>query len=268
MPREDGDCNTIHTVWVRGDNQTPHGSCPVVCWQKDAGPLQGTGWDDWQNTSGLTGHNDISQYMDKEHLRNHNKHKEAPSQRARPHDPGWDTDDEDPNRYHLTRTWGKDSRSWSLGRAWVLPKNSNWCRPLNLTNWPHGLFQQQVKIMTEHNGWTLSNKAVYLTATLNKPAAHILHSDPTGAKYEEFAAVLENHYVDHHLAETFHAQLRRTEHAGESADICCCNRPLGPTLPMLTQSNITSVGSGLCICWQGKRKRPNTTGTVGRQENT
>jgi hypothetical protein len=48
-----------------------------------------------------------------------------------------------------------------------------------------------------------------LIATLNEPTAHILHSVPTGAKYKEVTVVLEDRYVDHHLEEAFHAQLRR-----------------------------------------------------------
>jgi hypothetical protein len=105
-----------------------------------------------------------------------------------------------------------------------------------LTSW--AVFQRQFEIMMEHNGWTLGDKAAYLIATLNEPTAHILHSNPTGAKYKEVAAVLKNRYVDHHLAETFHAQLRRNQHAGESAGICCCHRPLGP--PCLCRLNRTS----------------------------
>jgi hypothetical protein len=51
---------------------------------------------------------------------------------------------------------------------------------------------------------------------LNEPAAHILYSVPTGAKYKEVTVVLENHYGDHYLAETFHAQLRKSQHARKS----------------------------------------------------
>jgi hypothetical protein len=55
--------------------------------------------------------------------------------------------------------------------------------------------------MTEHNSWILGDKATQLITTLNEPAAHILHSVPTEAKYEEGAAVLKNRYVAHHLVQ-------------------------------------------------------------------
>jgi hypothetical protein len=58
--------------------------------------------------------------------------------------------------------------------------------------------------MAEHNGWTPGD-----TAALNEPTIHILHSIPTGEKYEEVTALLENCYRDHHLAESFHVQLSR-----------------------------------------------------------
>jgi hypothetical protein len=70
--------------------------------------------------------------------------------------------------------------------------------------------------MAEHNGWTPEDKTAYLISALNEPAALIVHSIPTRAKYT-VTAVLENRCGDHHLAEAFHAQLRRrVQHAGES----------------------------------------------------
>jgi hypothetical protein len=79
------------------------------------------------------------------------------------------------------------------------------------------VIRRQFEIMAEHNGWKADDKTPYLIAALNNPAAHILHSVPTGAKYEEVTAVLENRYGYHHLEEAFHAQLRRrVQHAGES----------------------------------------------------
>jgi hypothetical protein len=59
--------------------------------------------------------------------------------------------------------------------------------------------------MVEHNSWTPGNKAGYLIAALNEPAAHILHSVPTSLTYEEITAVLENLDGNHHMAEEFHA---------------------------------------------------------------
>jgi hypothetical protein len=71
--------------------------------------------------------------------------------------------------------------------------------------------------MAVHNGRIPSDKASYLIAALNEPAAHSLHSDLNGAKYEEVTAVFEIRYRGHHLAEKFHAQLKRkVQHAGES----------------------------------------------------
>jgi hypothetical protein len=54
----------------------------VVCRPKDAGPPQGTDREDWRNTSGLTGHNDVRRYANTESPGNYNGHKGAPSQRA------------------------------------------------------------------------------------------------------------------------------------------------------------------------------------------
>jgi hypothetical protein len=51
------------------------------------------------------------------------------------------------------------------------------------SSWP--AFRRQVEAVEEHNGQTPGDKAEYLIAGLNKPAAHILHSVPTGATYEE-----------------------------------------------------------------------------------
>jgi hypothetical protein len=58
--------------------------------------------------------------------------------------------------------------------------------------------------MAELNGWTAGDKAA-----LNEPAAHILRSVAPGETYEEITEVLVNGYGDHHLAESFRAQLRR-----------------------------------------------------------
>jgi hypothetical protein len=69
--------------------------------------------------------------------------------------------------------------------------------------------------MVEHSSWPPDDKSAYLIATLNELVTHILHSVPTGAMYEEVTVVLENRYADHHLAEAFHAQLRRVQHAGK-----------------------------------------------------
>jgi hypothetical protein len=78
------------------------------------------------------------------------------------------------------------------------------------------VFGRQFETMTEDNGWTPGDKAAYLIAALNEPAAHTVHSVPTEATNEEIIAVLENRYGNHHLAEAFHAQLRRrVQHVGE-----------------------------------------------------
>jgi hypothetical protein len=76
---------------------------------------------------------------------------------------------------------------------------------------------RQLKTVVEHNGWTPADKTTYLIAALNEPTANILHSVPTGTTYEEVTEVLKNCYSDHHLAEAFHAQLRRSvQHTGDS----------------------------------------------------
>jgi hypothetical protein len=67
----------------------------------------------------------------------------------------------------------------------------------------------QFDTMVEHNDWTPCNKAAYLIAALNEPAAHILYDVPTGVMYEEVTVALENRYSDHHLDEAFHTQLKR-----------------------------------------------------------
>jgi hypothetical protein len=68
----------------------------------------------------------------------------------------------------------------------------------------------------KHNGWTYSDKAAYLI-DLNKPAAHVLHSNPTGVRYKEVTGVLENFYGEQHLVEAFYAHLKgSTQHAGKS----------------------------------------------------
>jgi hypothetical protein len=54
--------------------------------------------------------------------------------------------------------------------------------------------------MVEENVWAPGD-AAYLIVALNEPATHILYSVLTGAKYEEVAAVLEDCYRDHCLAE-------------------------------------------------------------------
>jgi hypothetical protein len=63
--------------------------------------------------------------------------------------------------------------------------------------------------MAERNGQTSGDKAVYLIICANKLAAHILYSVPTGANYEEVAAMLENRYGVHHLMEAFSAELSK-----------------------------------------------------------
>jgi hypothetical protein len=71
--------------------------------------------------------------------------------------------------------------------------------------------------MVEHNGWKADDKTACQIAALHKPAAHILHSVPSGGKYEEVTAVLENRYGEHHLVEAFRARLRRrVQHPRES----------------------------------------------------
>jgi hypothetical protein len=77
--------------------------------------------------------------------------------------------------------------------------------------------------VVEYSGWTPSDKAEYLIAALNEPAAHILHSIPTGAKYREVTAILKNCYRD--LAEAFHAQL---EEIGSSMPGNLCKNLLPP----------------------------------------
>jgi hypothetical protein len=56
----------------------------------------------------------------------------------------------------------------------------------------------------------LHEKATYLIAALNEPAAHILYRILTGATYEEIIEAHENHYDDHHLEAAFHSRLKRT----------------------------------------------------------
>jgi hypothetical protein len=69
----------------------------------------------------------------------------------------------------------------------------------------------------EHNSWTPGDKAACVINALNEPATHGQESVPTGSKHEEVIVVLENQYGDHHLAEAFHAQLRRrSQHVRES----------------------------------------------------
>jgi hypothetical protein len=72
------------------------------------------------------------------------------------------------------------------------------------------VFRRQFETIVEHNGWTPADKTAYLIVVLNEPTANILHSIPTEATYEEDTAVHETHYCDHHLVESFHAQLRRS----------------------------------------------------------
>lgn len=52
-------------------------------------------------------------------------------------------------------------------------------------------------------------EVMYLHATLNEPAAHILHDICTGAMNEDVTEVLDNYYSDHHLEAVFHSQLKR-----------------------------------------------------------
>lgn len=81
------------------------------------------------------------------------------------------------------------------------------------TSW--AVFRRQFQTVEEHNGWTSDDKVAHLIAALNEPAAHILHSVPIGARYEEVTAALENRYGDHPM-EAFHAQLSRNHKDGES----------------------------------------------------
>jgi hypothetical protein len=55
-------------------------------------------------------------------------------------------------------------------------------------------------------------KATYLTAALNEPAAHILYGVPAGVTYEVVTEMLENHYGDYHLQAAFHSELKRRTH--------------------------------------------------------
>jgi hypothetical protein len=71
-------------------------------------------------------------------------------------------------------------------------------------------------------GQSAINKAAYLVAALNEPLHTFYIASPFQMKYEEVTVVLKNCCRDHHLAEAFHAQLRRrVQHAGESALIFC-----------------------------------------------
>jgi hypothetical protein len=63
--------------------------------------------------------------------------------------------------------------------------------------------------MAEYNCWTTGNKTAYLIATLNKPAAQILHSVSSGMRYPEVTVAFENRYGDHHLITALHVELRK-----------------------------------------------------------
>jgi hypothetical protein len=56
---------------------------------------------------------------------------------------------------------------------------------------------------------TPQERATYLIATLNEPAALILHAALTGEIYEEVTEVLEHGYCGHHLEREFHSHLKR-----------------------------------------------------------
>jgi hypothetical protein len=86
--------------------------------------------------------------------------------------------------------------------------------------------------MAEHNYWMPCEKAVYLTATLNELAAHILHGVPTRAAYKEAMEVLEYGYGDHHLEAVFHSTEKMdTDHQEIPARVCRWHPPLGSLLP-------------------------------------
>jgi hypothetical protein len=83
--------------------------------------------------------------------------------------------------------------------------------------WPHkfhgstpwAVFQLQFETVAEHKDWVPLKKATHLIATLNEPAAHILHVVPTGAMYREVTEVLASHCSYHHFEEVFHPWLKR-----------------------------------------------------------
>jgi hypothetical protein len=71
------------------------------------------------------------------------------------------------------------------------------------------VFQRHFVTVVDHNYWTPNEKASYMIAILNEPAAYILHGVPTGATYVEVTEALGNRYSDHHLKAAFHSQLKR-----------------------------------------------------------
>jgi hypothetical protein len=77
---------------------------------------------------------------------------------------------------------------------------------------PWAVFQWHFMTVVQHNYWMPNEKASYLIADLNEPAAHILHGIPTGAMYVQVTEALGNRYSDRHLKAAFHSQLRRKTH--------------------------------------------------------
>jgi hypothetical protein len=83
------------------------------------------------------------------------------------------------------------------------------------TSWV--VLQRQFEAAAIHNDWTPGEKAAHLLNVLQGQTAHILHSIPAGASYEDIVGALRNRFGDHQLAAAYRSHLKaRVQTGGET----------------------------------------------------
>ena len=79
------------------------------------------------------------------------------------------------------------------------------------------VFRRQFEAAAVQNNWMLSEKAAHLLSVLRGKAAHVLHTVPTEATYEDIVESLRDHFGDHQLAAAYRSQLKaRVQTSGET----------------------------------------------------
>jgi hypothetical protein len=79
------------------------------------------------------------------------------------------------------------------------------------------VFQRQFGAAAIHNDWTPGEKSAHLLSVLQGQAAHILHSIPAEASYEDIVGALRNRFGDHQLAAAYRSHLKaRVQTGGET----------------------------------------------------
>jgi hypothetical protein len=83
------------------------------------------------------------------------------------------------------------------------------------TSWV--VFQSQFEAANVHNVWTPGVKAAQFLSVMQGQAAHVLHSVPAEASYEDIVGALRDLFGDHQLAAAYRSHLKvRVQTCGET----------------------------------------------------